>query len=68
MQKTGTAGPLIVIEVVTSASGMSAKSASASWPTTPVTSHRSPTTTPPTPRERGVGGAATLVQNVETLA
>jgi NADH:ubiquinone oxidoreductase subunit F (NADH-binding) len=27
-----------------------------------------PTTTPPAPRERGVGGAATLVQNVETLA
>jgi NADH:ubiquinone oxidoreductase subunit F (NADH-binding) len=26
-----------------------------------------PTTTPPPPRERGVGGAATLVQNVETL-
>lgn len=27
-----------------------------------------PTTTPPPTRERGVGGAATLVQNVETLA
>ncbi len=27
-----------------------------------------PTTTPPSPRDRGVGGAATLVQNVETLA
>ena len=27
-----------------------------------------PTTTPPPPRERGAGGAATLVQNVETLA
>jgi len=27
-----------------------------------------PTTTPPSTRERGVGGAATLVQNVETLA
>jgi NADH:ubiquinone oxidoreductase subunit F (NADH-binding) len=27
-----------------------------------------PTTAPPSPRERGVAGAATLVQNVETLA
>jgi NADH:ubiquinone oxidoreductase subunit F (NADH-binding) len=27
-----------------------------------------PTTAPPSPRVRGVGGAATLVQNVETLA
>lgn len=27
-----------------------------------------PTTTPPSPHERGVDGAATLVQNVETLA
>ena len=27
-----------------------------------------PTTTPPPPRERGVAGASTLVQNVETLA
>ncbi len=44
MQKTGTAGPLIVIEVVTWSSGMPAKSASMSaaestatpqWPTSP---------------------------------
>ena len=44
MQKTGTAGPLIVIEVVTSPSGMPAKSTSMSaaesiatpqWPTSP---------------------------------
>ena len=44
MQKTGTAGPEIVIEVVTSPSGMSAKSVSMSaalsiatpqWPTSP---------------------------------
>ena len=44
MQKTGTAGPLIVIDVVTSASGIPANSASMSaaesmatpqWPTSP---------------------------------
>ena len=44
MQKTGTAGPLIVIDVVTSPSGMSEKSTSMSaaesiatpqWPTSP---------------------------------
>jgi len=44
MAKTGTAGPLIVIDVVTSPSGMSAKSTSMSavvsmatpqWPTSP---------------------------------
>ena len=44
MQKTGTAGPLIVIEVVTSSSGMPSKSSSMSaaesmatpqWPTSP---------------------------------